>query len=223
MGDAPPVDGNEDRLVYHDHALTETAAVLAWCRRQGAEDAFVAGLCSGGYYALRSAAAGQPWSGVILINPGEPGTGIDDKPYEAAADTARYKQSVRSLESWKKLLRGQVDVGHLARMLEKRAAGLLGAQAKDLARRIGIKFEDDLGTDLMQLARRRVAITFLFCDREPGLVLFHERVGSTGPRLEARGALALRVIEGPDHTYTPRWSHEVLVEEIAAALRRRRR
>jgi pimeloyl-ACP methyl ester carboxylesterase len=223
IGDAPPVAGQDERLVYHDHALAECAAALAWCRRQGADDAYVAGLCSGGYYALRSAVAGQPWAGVIVINPGEPGTGIDDKPYEAAAEAARYKQSMRSVASWKKLLRGEVDVARLARLLRKRAFGLLGAQAKDAARRVGIKFEDDLGTDLTQLARRRVAVTFLFCDREPGLVLYRERVGSTGPRLENRGALAVRIIDGPDHTYTPRWSHAVLLDEVGAALRRRRR
>jgi len=223
IGDAPAYGDHPERLVYHDHALAETAAILSWCRRQGTDDVYVSGLCSGGYYALHSAAAGQPWTGLIVINPGEPGSGIDDKPYEAAAETARYKQSIRSMESWKKLLRGQVDVGHLARMLRKRVTGLLGAQAKDAVRRIGIKLDDDLGTELMQLARRRVATTFLFCDREPGLPLFRERTGSTAPRLESRGLLWLRIIDGPDHTYTPRWSHAVLEREVAAALARKAR
>jgi pimeloyl-ACP methyl ester carboxylesterase len=220
IGDSPARPGTEERLVYFDHALADVAAILAWCRERGAPRAYVSGLCSGGYYALRSPAAGEPWAGAIIVNPGEPGTGIDDKPYESAAEAARYKSSLRSLASWKRLVRGDVDVARLARIVRTRALERVGARARDALRRVGIPIPGDVGSELVQLARRGVATTFVFCDREPGLVLFRERVGSTGPRLEARGALSVRVVDGPDHTYTPRWSHPVLLAEVAAALAR---
>ena len=35
-----------------------------------------------------------------------------------------------------------------------------------------------------------------------------------------RAGLMVRVVEGPDHTFTPTWSQAVLVDEVAAALRR---
>jgi hypothetical protein len=37
-------------------------------------------------------------------------------------------------------------------------------------------------------------------------------------RLAASGTLRVRVIDGPDHTFTPRWSHPLLVDAIAQAV-----
>jgi hypothetical protein len=47
-----------------------------------------------------------------------------------------------------------------------------------------------------------------------------EQGGSAVPRLEAAGTLSIDMIDGPDHTFTPRWSHPLLLEAIARAVAR---
>jgi len=202
-----------------DHVV-EVAAIHAWCQRAGADQSIVGGVCSGGYYALRSANAGVAWTGIVAINPGTPGTGIDDAPYEAITHTKRYTQRLFEVDAWKKVARGGVDLRGVARNLVNRATELAASRAKDVARRVGVSLDGDLGSELLRLARREVAMTFVFCDRDPGLVLFRERAGGAAPRLEDSGALSVRVIDGPDHTFTPRWSHAVLLDELELALKR---
>jgi hypothetical protein len=59
----------------------------------------------------------------------------------------------------------------------------------------------------------------VLCVGDPQLTRFREMVGQMLPKLEQAG-LVCRVIEGPDHTFTPLWSQDVLADEMAAALRR---
>jgi dienelactone hydrolase len=220
IGDSPPRPGMPERLVYHDHALDEIEAILGWCSRAGIDKTIVAGLCSGGYYALKAAAAGQPLAGIVVMNPGQPGTALDAAPYQATSEAARYSRQMFNVDAWKKLLRGGVKVGYMASIFKKRGRERVASSFKDIARRVGIPLDDDLGTELLQLARANVAMTFLFCSEDPALPHFRERAGSVAPRLEARSALEVRLIEGPDHTFTPRWSHALLLDEVERALDR---
>ena len=132
----------------------------------------------------------------------------------------RYLAALRDPAKWKKLLDGTADVRRLARIATMRVRDAAASRAKDLARRLGLPLADDFGTALVRLAKRGVAITYIFCAAEPGLVHLRERAGASLARLERRGQLALRIIDGPDHTFTPVSSHAWLVDEVAAAMQR---
>lgn len=215
LGDSPPVLGQPDNVVYTETAAAEIAGLVAWCRSAGAERIVLAGLCSGGYYALQRAVAGEPLAGVIVINPGAP----DVATHRATEDAERYRRSVRDPEKWKKLFAGGVDLRRLASSLWTRATDRASAAVEQVARRLGKPLATDLGAQLSRLVKRGVQPTFIFSGGEPDLVMFREHVGPLLGKLEHAG-LALRVVDGADHTFTPMWSQAVLVDEVAAALRR---
>src|SRR5262249_19817521 len=158
----------------------------------------------------------------IAINPltfdYKPGMPLDFAAFRVTADAQRYAQSARSTESWKKLLRGDVDVRRVARVVLARARHAAEHRAKDVLRRLRVPLRNALGTDLLALARRGVAIRFIFSASDPGPAMLAEQGGSAVSRLEASGALRIAVIDGPDHTFTPRWSHPLLLDAIASAL-----
>ena len=220
IGDTPARPGESERVVYPEHALVEIAELIAWCRRAGADQVVLGGLCSGGYYAVEAALAGQPLAGILPINPGLPETPDEVQPYRAHAEMTRYLAALRDPAKWKKLLDGSADVRRLARIASMRVREAAASRAKDLARRLGVPLADDFGTALVRLAKRGTTITYIFCAAEPGLVHLRERAGASLTRLERRGQLALRIIDGPDHTFTPVSSHAWLVDEVAAAMRR---
>jgi hypothetical protein len=215
LGDSPPVLGQPDNVVYTETAAAEIAGLVAWCRSAGAEQIVLAGLCSGGYYALQRAVAGEPLAGLIVINPGAP----DVATHRATEDAERYRRSVRDPEKWKKLFAGGVDLRRLASSLWTRATDRASAAVEHGARRLGKPLATDLGAQLVKLVKRGVQPTFIFSGGEPDLVMFREHVGPLMGKLEHAG-LALRVVDGADHTFTPMWSQAVLVDEVAAALRR---
>lgn len=223
IGDSAPRGGMPENLVYHAHALGDIEAIVAWCHRAGAVAVDLAGLCSGGYYAREAAVAGQSLHGIFAINPGAPGVPDAASPYKAAAQSARYRQLLRTTEGWKRLLSGGFDTAasrRLARTAMVRARSLVGNLVRRGLRRVGISMSGDVGAALVEVAARQIAITFVFCADEPGLIVLREHAGDVIARLERRGALSLRVLDGIDHTFTPRWSHEVLHEELQAALTR---
>src|SRR3569623_1136375 len=215
LGDSPALLGQPDRVVYPDTAAAEIAGLVAWCRSAGADRVVLGGLCSGGYYALQRAIAGERLAGLIVINPGGP----DATPHRATEDAERYRQSIRDPEKWKKLLAGDVELRRLATSLWTRVTDRATAALEQVALRLGKPLPTDIGAQLTALVDRGITPTFIFSGGEPDLVMFREHVGPLLGMLE-RSGLVLRVVDGADHTFTPMWSQAVLVDEVADALRR---
>jgi pimeloyl-ACP methyl ester carboxylesterase len=216
IGDSRPRPGAAENVVYSDHAVADVAACVAWARREGAREVAVVGLCSGAYHALKAAVAGQPIDTVVPINPltffYKPGMPLDFAAFRVTTDAQRYGKNLRSAESWRKLLRGDVDVGRVARVVAERARALAEHRARELARRLRLPLRDDLGSELYSLRRAGVAVRFIFAGDDPGRAMLVEQGGSAAARL------SITVIDGPDHTFTPRWSHPLLLDAIARAV-----
>jgi pimeloyl-ACP methyl ester carboxylesterase len=216
LGDSQPRSGATENVVYSEHAVPDVAACVAWVRRQGAREVAVVGLCSGAYHALKAAVAGQPIDTVVPINPltffYKPGMPLDFAAFRVTTDAQRYGKNVRSVESWRKLLRGHVDVGRVARVVAERARSVAEHRAREVARRLRLPLRDDLGSELYALGRAGVAVRFIFAGDDPGRAMLVEQGGSAAARL------SITVIDGPDHTFTPRWSHPLLLDAIVRAV-----
>jgi hypothetical protein len=69
------------------------------------------------------------------------------------------------------------------------------------------------------MVRRGVTVHFLFAAADPGNTMLNEQAGNAVERLATDGKLTIRVIDGPDHTFTPRWTHRALFDALVEALR----
>jgi len=220
IGDSAPRPGAEDNVVYSDHAIRDIGIAVDWVRRQGAGEVVVVGLCSGAYHAFKAAVARQPIDAVVPINPltffWVPGMPLDFAAFRVTEAAQRYGKSVRNAASWKKLLRGGVDLRRVARVVYERGRSLAENRARDLLRRLRVPLKDDLGSELEQLARRGVAMNFIFAGDDPGRAMLHEQGGGSVKRVTS-----IEVIDGPDHTFTPRWSHPLLEAAIVRAIVKR--
>jgi pimeloyl-ACP methyl ester carboxylesterase len=219
LGDSRTRSG-DDNVVYSDHAVADVGAVIAWARAKGAREVAIVGLCSGAYHAIKVALA-HAVETIVPINPltffWKPGMPLDFAAFRVTEDANRYKQNLRSAESWKKVLRGQVDLSRVARVVAARAKDALEHRGRDLLRRV-IPLPDDLGSELLALARKGTRMRFIFAAGEPGRDMLAEQGGSAVTRLERAGKLSIDVIPNADHTFTPRWSHSLFLAAIARAL-----
>jgi acyl-coenzyme A thioesterase PaaI-like protein len=100
----------------------------------------------------------------------------------------------------------------------ERARSAAEHRARDVLRRMRVPLPDDLGSELLALDRGRVAIRFVFAADDPGHAMLLEQGGSVVSQLERTGRLAIEMIDGPDHTFTPRWSHARFVDAIVRAV-----
>lgn len=224
LGDSPARPGAPEHVVYGDHALADVDIAVAWARDQGVRHVAVVGLCSGAYHAFKAAVDGTAVDDAVMINPltffWTPDMPLDVAPAVIADEAARLGKRAHSLEAWRKLLRGQVDPRRVAKVLLRRARGLAADRVRDLARHLRVPLRDDLGSELLAIARRHIAMTFVLANSDPGYTLLTEGGGYLVDKLRRRGALHLDRIEGPDHTFTARWTHPIFLAHITAALDR---
>jgi alpha-beta hydrolase superfamily lysophospholipase len=221
IGDSPPSPGRPENVVYTDDASEDVRQALAFLRAQpGVTEVYALGLCSGGYNAFKAAVAGVPVDGVLLINPltffYKPETPLAETEDKAIFEASRYLRRVRDLDAWRKLLRGGIDVRLAGRTLARFVSDRLRARAKELGRRAGLKVGDDLAGELTAIVDRRIRLGFVFSAGDPGIGLLHTHGGPTVEKLRRDGQLSIEIIEGPDHTFTPLWSHPVLTSTLAA-------
>jgi hypothetical protein len=222
IGDSRPRPGQPENVVYTAEASEDIAEALTFLRRQaGVVEVHALGLCSGAYNAFKAAVAGVPLDGVLLINPltffFKPGPESTERAeLEDSFETSRYARRLRNFEAWKKLFRGEVHVQEVAQVLARRVATLAREHARQVARRAGFRVGDDLPLELNTITKQKVALRFLFAGGDPGIALLHTQGGATVEELERAGKLGIEIIEGPDHTFTPLWSHPVLTAALAA-------
>ncbi|MBV8762380.1 MAG: hypothetical protein JO257_34165 [Deltaproteobacteria bacterium] len=222
LGDSPARPGAGDNVTYGTHALADVAAAVAWVRAQGVREVALVGLCSGAYHAFKAAVAGTSVSAVVAINPltffYEPGMPLDLAAFKVTEDAQRYGKQMKSLAAWKKLIAGRVNVRRVARVVAERARSVAEHRGREVLRRLRVPLTDDLGSELYALGRAGVSTRFVFAGEDPGHAMLIEQGGSAVERLGKQGKVAVEVIDGPDHTFTPRWSHALLEAAIRRAI-----
>jgi alpha-beta hydrolase superfamily lysophospholipase len=207
LGDTPARAGVPENVVYPDDALTDLAVAIRYARETlGAGEITCAGICSGAYHGLKAAAAGLAVTRVVVINPltffWDEGQSLAQPSYRQVAEATRYRASSRSLQSWMKLLRGEVNLRRVAGVLSKRLAQRLNGVRREIARWLGLRLDKDLAAELRGIAQRDIRMHFVFSGLDPGFALLHEQAGSAVGRLQRGGKLRLTRIEGADHTFT---------------------
>ncbi|HMK85229.1 MAG TPA: alpha/beta fold hydrolase [Steroidobacteraceae bacterium] len=225
LGDSHARPGRPDNEVYPPAAVDDIRAAIAFMRsRFGVDDVTLGGLCSGAYHTLRAAVEAVPLNRIFLVNPQvffwREGTSLEDiqMPEIMSAESV-YGERMCSFKYWKKLLTGQVDVGHIARVYQRRVMFGLATRLRDAARHLRIRLPNDLGWELEQIARRGVRITIVFARGEPGLELLQRQGGSSVKRLGNR--CRLHIIDGADHTFSRRASRPALEMVLREALAER--
>ena len=222
IGDSATQPGEVENRVYHARATGDVAAVVAWVRIHGATTVLAGGLCSGGYHAMQAAFAGSDIDVLLMINPltfdYREGSG---KQIALRRDSRRYDRMVRNRSAWRKLLRGEVSLLRIVRVLSWRAVAALKPRTLDLMRTLHVPMPHDLGNRFSALARRGVRIELVLAHDDPGGMMLAEQAGNTVPALQRTGAMHIRTLDGPDHSFTALWMQPLLLDAAFEALSRR--
>jgi hypothetical protein len=135
-------------------------------------------------------------------------------------DAQRYSRMVRSREAWKRLLSGRVELRRVVEVVLRKGGGVVETYLRDAGRFLGYPLPEDLGVELESVARRGVAMKFVFASDEPGIELLRAQGGRSVQRLSEQGKLEQHFIPGADHTFTGRWMQEQLASELSRVVTR---
>jgi pimeloyl-ACP methyl ester carboxylesterase len=214
LGDSATRAGTPSNEPYPTAVMTDVAAAVAFMREHtGTEDLTLSGLCSGGYHALRAAAAGLTINRVFCVNPliffWEDGvTGAELRLSEAIHNTQRYRRKALSGNGLKRILTGHINMRRLYGMIANRLRMALPSTSqpsapgetaayKSLVKRVN-SFK--LGRELEQIGERGVQITFVFSRGESGLELLDMLAKESLLRLGDR--CRIHQIDGADQIFS---------------------
>jgi hypothetical protein len=231
LGDAAARDGERDNLVYPPGVLPDLQALVRHVRERWPGAACHAvGICSGGYHGLQLAREGAGIDGVVVVNPltfdwpGERPLVEPLAPHKVAQEMARYRSRLFSLQPWRKLFAGEVDVRLVARLLARRLMQRLAAAGRELARLVHLPLRNDLAGELVRATADGTVLHFVFSDNEPGEDLLHGQAGRAVGRLQRQRRLHLHRLDDTDHTFTGEAAREraaalmdTLFETVATA------
>ena len=218
IGDSQPRPQAQANEVYSASAAMDVDAAVKYVRNTLAADEYhLAGLCSGAYHAFKAAVAGQALTSVIMINPltffWTPGMSLEGgiKDFELQVKSKKYRQQLFSLEPWRRLVRGQLDLGYLRRFVARRISAVVAGVSRKLARLAGVALANDLPSELAQAKRNRVRQHFVFAMGDPGLELLRSQGGRGLEKLQTGGSIYIDCISQADHTFTRFEARERLV------------
>lgn len=222
LGDSATRPGQSGNEVYPPGALDDVAAAIEYLRREFAvEDVTLAGLCAGAYHALRSAVSGLPVKTVLLVNPltfyWKQGSKLSDlQVAEVVRNPGIYAEALLSGKSWRKLLRGRVNLWRVLMVFIRRALLAAGSHVRDLCRQLNIRLPQDLGWDLRSLTSRGVRVVFLFARGDGGENLLKIQGGSAIRALGDR--CRIHIIDGADHVFSQGRARRQLLKLLTSEL-----
>jgi alpha-beta hydrolase superfamily lysophospholipase len=221
LGDAPPRAGESDNVVYPRGVLNELRDLVRQLRERWPRAGFHAvGICSGAFHAWQLAREHGGVDSVVAMNPLTfewPGEGplVEPLPaYMVTQEMSRYRRSPFSRQRWHKLLRGEVDVRRIARLLARHAGQSVVTAGRELARLLRLPLRDDLAGELARATADGTVLHFVFSQDEPGEDLLRSLAGRAVARLQRQHRLHLHRMDDADHTFTG----EAARERVAALM-----
>jgi alpha-beta hydrolase superfamily lysophospholipase len=227
IGDSGTTPGQPDNEVFPASALDDIRAAIEFMRtRYGVVDITLGGLCSGGYHALRAAAAAVPLNRIFLINPQnffwKAGMTIDQLQLaEVVRNPSIYRERVLSAIAWRRLLSGRVNIWRIMQVYLQRYLLAMESLFRDLSRHLRIRLSNDLGWELEEIGARAVQVIFVFGRGEPGIDLLKLQGGSSVKRLGEK--CRIHIIDRADHIFSQSASRTVLEAILSAELYARNR
>jgi pimeloyl-ACP methyl ester carboxylesterase len=216
LGDSPPHHPGSGNVLYSRETVADVKSAIDFLsERYGATRFVLAGLCAGAYAAFHTALADPRVDTAFIINPQtfdfKPGDSLSIQRRRAYRAASWYRRSALKAESWRKALRGQVDLVRVGRVLAARLA--LYAERR-------LNGTDSLARALGEICRRGTRVLLVYSADDPGLEHLRDELGSALERLKQDPSFALEVIEGADHTFTPLASQENLARCLEGYLTR---
>jgi pimeloyl-ACP methyl ester carboxylesterase len=217
IGDSDTRPGRPYDEVFPPTALDDVRDAVSFVRSQyDIGDVTLAGLCSGAYHALRAAISGLPVSRVLLINPQnyfwKEGMTVKDMQLgELVRNPRIYRARAFTIESWKRLFTGNIDVSYITKILSNRLFLAVESRTRELARRLKIRLPNDLGWELESVTKRGVRVIFVFARAEPGIDLLNIQAGSSVDRIG--DSCRVHILESGDHVFS-KWGARTRMEEV---------
>jgi peptidoglycan/xylan/chitin deacetylase (PgdA/CDA1 family) len=204
LGDSAARTQDRENLLYSPEMVADVRSAIDFMERTYGLRSFVlAGLCAGGYAAFHTALSDERVTAAMIINPQtfdwKPGDSLAIERRRAYRAAHWYRRSALRLESWRKALRGEVNLLRIGKVLADRVSASLQSRAAALR---GEQSSKTLAGAFERLSRRGTKLLLVYSAEDPGLDHLRDELGGALDRLQRQSCFELEVVGGADHTFS---------------------
>lgn len=200
-----------DKRSFYEGAVDETCEVMDHLERHHGVHSFVLiGICSGAETALRTASHHQRVVGAGLINGGGQGYGAGWDTYEYVRGEARHylKNSLLSLDSWRRALTGRIRYKRLLAVMLGRVRNVVAPP------KVVVDASRQAVSDVNAIVDRGSRILWLQSEGDFSQDYFDTMFGRNVSPLLETGSVRLETIAYADHTLTERYSQRRVLDLV---------
>jgi pimeloyl-ACP methyl ester carboxylesterase len=217
IGDGAPPPGTAENRVYSKDSVADVKAAMTYLTSIRDVRRFVlVGICSGGFLAFHTSADDARVAGQIIINPqtfewrrGDP---LTLTPKRSFKSTRYYLQAIWRPATWTLALRGEIDFRGVAGALQRRSIERIAVRLKGaIARWRGLpEPRSEVERVFRAVSDRGVRSLLIFSSQDGGLDMIERHLGTSASSMAPHANFRLEIVDGADHTFTPRRSQDRL-------------
>jgi pimeloyl-ACP methyl ester carboxylesterase len=210
LGDSKIAPGAQENRLYSKDSVVDVKAAMTLLGETHHVRRFVlVGLCSGAYLAFHTCVEDQRVVGQVLLNPQtfewKDGDSLELSTRSSFNSTRYYVRSLLNPVVWRRALRGEVQLGAIARVLRERFVARTVAGIQSIAARARSEPEPftEVARAFRTMSDRGVESLLIFSFDDGGLDMIEKHLGSEARKMRGRENFRLAIVEHADHTFTP--------------------
>ncbi|MBC2886099.1 alpha/beta fold hydrolase [Ochrobactrum sp. CM-21-5] len=216
-GDSPPNQAIPEQVLYTHGPEADVADTLDYLDAIGWERPVVAGRCSGAFLGFTCAVADERISGAVLANPvtlyWAPGRSVDDAVRESNRTLEDYGSRALRLETFQRLLRGELDIHSISRNLVRGVAGRIRGLARKALRSRTLEGRA-IYSAFEELKLRQVPLTFIYAEKDTGREYFNFYFDQMNGKVQGFENVSVAVVPDADHNLTPEHARAIYIDAI---------
>ena len=221
IGDSDAPAGRTANHPNNPAVVADVSRAIDWLNDRGFAEVILIGLCSGARLALETPLRDERVVGQVLLN-------LQGfwKPVDAIAQYVSrraYFRLARRGSTWSRAIRGQIDIGGIAKAFAVRYAESVTHTVTEAWGKL-LRKDGTRGATLKQFqgfAARGVKTAFVYVEEDPGLDEMEVIFGRGAPTLRAMPDVTISIIKEGDHIFS--WDYHRrhlfgVVEQILASM-----
>jgi hypothetical protein len=210
------VPGRPDNAFAREDMAGDVRAAVDWLAERNYRDITLNGLCSGAWLGFQTALTEPRITGQILLN--LQGLWQTASLARTMESNRKYLRLLRSGLTWRRLLKGQIKVRAIAKVLLLRLKELCSVSLKRVFGGVmGFEtVERKMQAQMRALAARATNTSFVYVAADRGLDELELHFGRLGEALHAEPNVYFTIIEEGDHLFSMKRSRDRLIDLMAA-------
>jgi pimeloyl-ACP methyl ester carboxylesterase len=220
IGDSRSAAGYANTRLYSKGSTVDVGAAIERLSGLGVQRFILVGLCSGAYVAFQTALADPRVTGLVLINPRRldwsEGETLQSAMQRSYKSSHYYRRAMFEPETYKRLLKGDIDVLGIA----GRLATLTRVRAQRAANRLlgRAPAEENVLANMRLLSERGTDILLIVAAEDDGLDYLEYHIGPRGRHMSGQPNFRMLMVEGADHTLSQTESQLHVIDAVRAHL-----